>query len=937
MSNSYLQVLTTGLLASLLLLGGCEGDDGNNGATGPAGAAGAAGNSPPSADAGAGAAVGQGDTVTLSGTGVDSDGTIATYSWVQTAGSTVTIMNADMATASFVVPFVESAANLVFRLTVTDDGGASATSTVAYAVDSPFETADGINGGRLYSKFWADETGFTVGNSNLRVQSDPRALTQSQLDAISSRADFFRCKQCHGWDRLGREGGYSNRAPKTSRPNVADVNLQTFTEMSTIDEIFDAIKNGAVPRRDIDTDLSSYDPAVEPSIGDMMPDYSQILTDEQIWELVKYLKDESVDTSQLYDITLDAGVYPNRGRTFSNLGKDGDAANGNTIFASDCSGCHGSDGRTILVDGGAYTIGGHVRGKPYEDQHKVKFGHLGSIMGAVLADSPDSDVRDLFKALSDADTYPTDPAAFSSATGINGGRLYSKFWATETGFTLANSNLIDQTELDAITGRSDFFRCKQCHGWDRLGREGGYSNRAPKTSRPNVADLDLAAVAASSTALELFDAIKSGPLRRDIAMDLSSYDPAVDPSVGDMMPDYSQILTDEQIWDLVNYLKEEALDTPQLYDITLDAGVYPTRGRTFTDLGKAGNAASGDTTFANRCATCHGADGTRILVDGGSYTVGGHVRSKPYEDQHKVKFGHLGSIMGAILAESTIEEIRDLLKALSDSAKYPSDPAAFSGADGNNGGKLYSKFWATETGFTLANSNVATQAELDAITTRSDFFRCKQCHGWDRLGREGGYSNRAPKTSRPNIADLDLAAMVASASSIDLFDAIKSGSSRRDISEDLSSYDPAVDPTIGDMMPDYSQILTDAQIWEVVNFLKVEAVDTTQLYDITLDSGIYPNRGRTFSNIGAGGNAANGDTIFAASCAVCHGADGTAILVDGGAYTVGAHVRAKPYEDQHKVKFGNLGSIMGSVLANSPDSDILDLYTALADSVTYPD
>ena len=138
-------------------------------------------------------------------------------------------------------------------------------------------------------------------------------------------------------------------------------------------------------------------------------------------------------------------------------------------------------------------------------------------------------------------------------------------------------------------------------------------------------------------------------------------------------------------------------------------------------------------------------------------------------------------------------------------------------------------------------------------------------------------------------------------------------------------------------MPDYSQIFTDDQIWELVNFLQDEALDTTQLYDITLDDGVYPNRGRTFSDIGKSGNAANGDSIFAANCSGCHGDDGTLILVDGGAYTVGAHLRAKPYEDHHKVKFGNLGSTMGSILSNSSDGDVLDLFKALTDSTKYPD
>ena len=877
-------------------------------------------NAIPVANAGESQSVNGGVNVSLTGSGEDSDGSIVAYLWQQIVGPSVVIADPSLANTSFVAPQLEELTDLIFELTVTDNENGTASNEVVISIGSDFALANGINGGRLYSKFWATETGFDLSNSNLQ--------DQSELDAVTSRSNFFRCKQCHGWDRLGREGGYSNRAPKTSRPNVADFNLAIFSQTATVEEMFNVIKTGSVARRDISTDLSGFDPAGDTSIGDQMPDYSQILTDPQIWDLVNYLKNESVDTAALYDIELDDGVYPNRNRTFSNIGLDGDPLTGDNVFAANCAGCHGDDGTAFRVDGGDFFVGGHLRAKPYEDQHKVKFGHLGSSMGAILATAPFSDIKDLYKALSNPTNYPDND-------GINGGRLYSKFWATETGFALANSNLQSQAELDAITSRSNFFRCKQCHGWDRLGREGGYSNRAPKTSRPNVADFNLAAFSTTATDQEMFDAIKTGSAtRRDISTDLGNYDPAVDPTIGDQMPNYAQILTDEQIWEMVTFLKVKSLDTTQLYDINLDNGVYPNRERSFTNLGLDGDSTNGDIVFVDNCAGCHGADGTAILVDGGTFTLGAHFRSKPYEDQHKVKFGHLGSSMGAILASAPLSDIKDLFKAFTDDIKYPDEQVL----NGINGGRMYSKFWATETGFSLLNSNLQNQTELDAVTSRSNFFRCKQCHGWDRLGREGGYSNRAPKTSRPNVADFDLAVFSASATEQQIFDAIKTGTvARRDVSTDLTNYDPTVDPTVGDQMPDYSQILTDPQISQIANFLKSEAIDTTQLYDITLDSGIYPARGRTFSNLGLSGDEVNGANVYANRCAGCHGEDGTAFLVDGSTYTLGAHFRLKPYEDQHKVKFGHLGSSMGAILSLSPVSDIVDLYKAMADPVVFPD
>lgn len=267
----------------------------------------------------------------------------------------------------------------------------------------------------------------------------------------------------------------------------------------------------------------------------------------------------------------------------------------------------------------------------------------------------------------------TEKTPYENADGINGGRLYSKFWATETGFTLTSSKLSSQDELDTIEDHADFFRCKQCHGWDRLGSNGGYSNRAPTTSRPRVVGLDLVNASEVSTPEELFNAIKTGGNRRGLDADLSAYDPDTNPGDGNRMPDYSAILTDAQIWDLVKFMKEEALDTADLYTLMLGDGVYPDRSRTFDDIGGNGLADNGHQIYAQRCASCHGSDGTAFKVDGGEYTVGAHLRAKPYEDQHKVKFGHLGSTMGAVMAESDVSDIRDLFKALTDTTRYPDE------------------------------------------------------------------------------------------------------------------------------------------------------------------------------------------------------------------------------------------------------------------------
>jgi len=82
-------------------------------------------NQQPNADAGPDQTVTEGDTVTLyGGNSSDPGGSIVSYSWEQIDGLTVQLSNSGSETASFVAPAVGIAGEtLIFRVTVTDDGG----------------------------------------------------------------------------------------------------------------------------------------------------------------------------------------------------------------------------------------------------------------------------------------------------------------------------------------------------------------------------------------------------------------------------------------------------------------------------------------------------------------------------------------------------------------------------------------------------------------------------------------------------------------------------------------------------------------------------------------------------------------------------------------------------------------------------------------------
>ena len=93
------------------------------------------------------------------------------------------------------------------------------------------------------------------------------------------------------------------------------------------------------------------------------------------------------------------------------------------------------------------------------------------------------------------------------------------------------------------------------------------------------------------------------------------------------------------------------------------------------------------------------------------------------------------------------------------------------------------------------------------------------------------------------------------------------------------------------------------------------------------------NEGGVGQGPGDVGDAANGDAIYAAKCATCHGATGTAHDIEG--RSLGEFAREKPNELWFKAKFGEDGTGMAPGLVTST-SDLQDLYAALVNATNFP-
>ena len=225
------------------------------------------------------------------------------------------------------------------------------------------------------------------------------------LPAGAVNKDFVRCKACHGWDTKGLNGGYVRRSAKDTRPNpefagdltAADAKLTLASFYNTTGRAF------SVEDKNM--------PAFDTTDG---------LTDTQADNLLKFL----VSGPKIGDYaTIDPNANP-VAYTFTSA----DTANGETLYANKCAGCHGAatstDETATTPALGAYFAGD---GKYSEGFHKAYYGvpgstsmtrtNMGSLSGTEVADI----LAYVQQELNAGSTPALDGATlFSSCTGCHG-------------------------------------------------------------------------------------------------------------------------------------------------------------------------------------------------------------------------------------------------------------------------------------------------------------------------------------------------------------------------------------------------------------------------------------------------------------------------------------------------------------------------------------
>lgn len=311
------------------------------------------------------------------------------------------------------------------------------------SVKAAYDEADAVNGAKLFNNFQHVDAGWPavtqtdidadaslaglLGWPNPKSAADPTisikdiANPPTGVTAQKNRS-FYSCSGCHAYDGLGRDGGYITKLPGNAAPEIAQNHLRDCRswDMTTL---FNAIKN--VGGRQIDPTKTVN--GLTTTDGNAHPDYSKILTDDKIWDLVKWIKEGAIynessvanPDGDLYTMTT-TGTYkstPTPTVTYSNWGgTDGDALAGNAFYVAKCMVCHGNGGRgTSLASGPAgftvnntskVQIGNFIRTRTPEGILKIISGQFGSSPWMCNTPITPQEMKNLLKALGDNVKFP---------------------------------------------------------------------------------------------------------------------------------------------------------------------------------------------------------------------------------------------------------------------------------------------------------------------------------------------------------------------------------------------------------------------------------------------------------------------------------------------------------------------------------------------------
>jgi mono/diheme cytochrome c family protein len=278
-------------------------------------------------------------------------------------------------------------------------------------------------------------------------------------------------------------------------------------------------------------------------------------------------------------------------------------------YSTICAGCHGADGKKVRD---TPPLGEVARERPHEALHMILNGHPSGQMPAlrVLGAEAAAGMLAFLQTL---------PAQNLAGSVVRGGRLYDN-WQAELR-TLPPSVPHPAYPRSAVYAEDAprTWRCKECHGWDYLGRDGGYASGPHATGIKGIRDLS------------------GAPPEQVIAV------------LRDETHRYGAVLKQRDLLDLAHFVSLGQIDMDRAID-------RPTR--------KAkGVAARAVDYYGTICASCHGRDGAAIIT---TVPLGRLANDSPWEALHKILNGHPDEPMPAlrVLGNDLLVDILAYLQTL---------------------------------------------------------------------------------------------------------------------------------------------------------------------------------------------------------------------------------------------------------------------------------
>lgn len=175
--------------------------------------------------------------------------------------------------------------------------------------------AEIARGGRLYDKWYKE--------ANLRTPQTPHAAYPADKKYAKKAGANWRCKECHGWDNLGKDGAY-----KSGKHHSGIVGVRGMA--------------GASPAK------------VKAVLTDDLHGYAGLLSDADLDALALFVSQGQVDMARIIDPVSKA--------------VKGDVKRGAAYFGTICAHCHGATG---LEPKKMPPLGKLTQKNPWEVLHKV--------------------------------------------------------------------------------------------------------------------------------------------------------------------------------------------------------------------------------------------------------------------------------------------------------------------------------------------------------------------------------------------------------------------------------------------------------------------------------------------------------------------------------------------------------------------------------------